>query len=505
MTGSHHDELVRLLREATVLASACHLMSWDQETMMPPAAAPARAEALALVSKLAHRRFIDPRIGERLAECEADPALAADERMAANLREIRRDYDRARKLPAELVAEMNRVGSQAVEAWKAARRDRDYELFRPWLEKQIDLNRRKADCLGSPPGGGPYDALLEDYEPGMTAGRLDAIFAPLRSELVPLIEAITATGYQPGRAPQELKIPRALQHELSMTMMKRVGLDPRASRLDSSTHPFSSSIAPGDLRITTRYRDDWFTDALGSTLHEAGHALYEQGLPRDDWWGQPLGEPLGLGIHESQSRLWENHVGRSRAFWEWALPVARGIIGPALDPFTADDLYRSVNGVRPHPIRVESDEATYNLHVLLRFDLERALLSGDLSCRDLPGAWNERMRSDLGLEVAHDGEGCLQDIHWAGGAVAYFPTYTLGSLYAAQFWEALRGEIDGLEGRLARGEFGALREWLQEKIHAHGRRYPAEELCRRITGRPLDHRALIRHLQAKFTAIYDLS
>jgi len=504
MSGPY-AELVRLLREAATVASAAHLMSWDQETMMPPASAPWRAEALALLSKLAHERFIDPRVGQRIAECEADPALAQDERLAANLREIRRDYDRARKLPASLVAEMNKASSEAVEAWKAARNDGDYELFRPWLEKQVALNRRKAECYGVPPGGDPYDALLEDFEPGMTAARLESLFAPLRRELVPLIEEIAAAGRGPSQAPQELHVPRSLQHKLNLKVMRRVGLDPRASRLDSSTHPFSTSISPGDLRITTRYREDCFTDSLGSTLHEAGHALYEQGLPRAEWWGQPLGEPLGLGIHESQSRLWENHVGRSRAFWEWALPEARAVFGPTLDGLTAEDLYRSVNAVRPHPIRVESDEATYNLHVLIRFDLERDLLRGDLSARDLPAAWNERMRRDLGLVIEDDSQGCLQDIHWSLGSLAYFPTYALGNLYSAQFWEALSAEIAGLDAQLARGEFGPLAAWLKKKIHVHGRRYPAEELCRRVTGRPLGHEPLMRHLRAKFTEIYELA
>jgi len=494
--SARYSELTSLLRRAATLRSVGELLAWDQETMMPAKAARFRAEELAAIAELAHQRMTEPRIGELLAECEADRALVVDPVVAANLRDVRRDYERVRKLPPDLVAEMTRTSSLALEAWKAARAADDFSAFRPWLERQIALARRKAEAYGPPPGGEPYDALLEDYEPGMTAAQLEALFGPLRDRLRPLIAELAAGDGRPT-ALETLVVPQERQRELNRFVLSRLGFDLDAGRLDVSTHPFSSGIAPGDTRITTRYRDDGFLDSLGSTLHEAGHALYEQGLPKDDGLGLPLAEPASLGIHESQSRLWENQVGRSRAFWTWALPEARRILGAALDPFDLDDFDRAVNRVRPSLIRVESDEVTYNLHVLLRFDLERALVRGDLAPADLPGAWNDRLHADLGLRVPDDRRGCLQDIHWSMGAFGYFPTYTLGNLYAAQLWGAAREMLPDLEPSIARGDFSLLLGWLRREVHAHGRRFPAGELCRRISGRPLDHAPLIGYLKAK--------
>jgi carboxypeptidase Taq len=283
---------------------------------------------------------------------------------------------------------------------------------------------------------------------------------------------------------------------------ERVGYDFQAGRLDTSTHPFTEGLGPGDTRITTRYGEDRFVDTLYSTLHEAGHGMYEQGLPKDILHGQPLAQAVSLGIHESQSRIWENQVGRSRAFWRWALPIAREVFGAPLEALSVDDLYRAVNTVRPHLIRVESDEATYNLHIMLRFDIERALLRGDLAVSDVPGFWNERMRRDLGLTVPDDRRGCLQDIHWASGAVGYFPTYTLGNLYAGQLWEAACRRVPDLEEGIGSGDFSGLLSWLREGIHRHGRRYAAAELCARLTGKPLNHESWLRYLEAKLRPIY---
>jgi carboxypeptidase Taq len=493
--STRYPELTTLLRRAATLRSVGELLAWDQETMMPAKAASFRAEELATIAELAHQRMTAPRIGELLGECEADPALASDPSIAANLRDLRRDYERARKLPPALVAELSQTSSLALEAWKAARKASDFSAFQPWLEKQIVLNRRKAEAYGPPPGGELYDALLEDYEPGMTATEIEALFGPLRDRLRPLVAELADAS---GPAPlEQLVLPQEQQRALNSFVLSRLGFDAEAGRLDVSTHPFSSGIGPGDTRITTRYRDDGFLDSLGSTLHEAGHALYEQGLPKETGLGQPLAEPASLGIHESQSRLWENQVGRSRAFWSWALPEARRVFGPALDPFDLDEVHRTVNRVRPSLIRVESDEVTYNLHVMLRFDLERALIRGDLAPAELPNAWNARLHSDLGLRVPDDRSGCLQDIHWSMGAFGYFPTYTLGNLYAAQFWSAAREALPGLESSIEHGEFQPLLAWLRREIHAHGRRFPAGELCRRISGRPLDHEPLIRYLKAK--------
>ena len=500
-----YAELCARLREAATLYSVGNLLNWDQETMMPPAAAPFRADELALIGRLAHERATTDEIGELLERCEASVELCSDPRIAANLREIRRDYDRARKLSPDLVAEMSQCSSQALEVWKIARERSDFASFRPWLERQVELNRRKAECYGVPADGELYDALVEDYEPGMTGRRLEAVFEPLREDLTPLIAEIAAAGRAPGRGPLQVEIPIPIQQAFNAEVLAALGFDTRAGRLDVSIHPFSGGIAPHDTRITTRYRTTHFPEALSSTLHEAGHGLYEQGLPKEEHWGEPLGESLGLGIHESQSRLWENQVGRSREFWIWALPLARRVLGPPVAPFDVDDLFGAVNIVEPGLIRVESDEATYHLHVMLRFDIERALLRGDLAVRDVPAAWNDRMKRDLGLDVPDDAHGCLQDIHWSMGSLGYFPTYTLGSLYAAQFWNAATRECPGLESGIVRGEFAPLLQWLREKIHRRGRQLPADQLCETLTGEKLTHRPLMRHLRNKLEPLYGLS
>ncbi len=500
-----YRELMIHLREAATLASVAELLGWDQETTMPAAASGFRAEELALISRLTHQRATSPRLGELLGRCESEPTIQDDLEAAANLREIRRDYDRASRLPEDLVAEISETNSRGMEAWKQARSANDFNYFLPWLEKQIRLNRRKAECVGFPPDGNRYDALLEDFEPGTTGASIEEIFRPLRQELTPLIEAVAVSRYRPDTTVHRMKLPLERQIEFNRRLLGGVGFDLEAGRLDVSAHPFSSGIAPGDTRITTRYREDHILDALGSTLHEAGHALYEQGLPKLEHHGQPLAEPISLGIHESQSRLWENQVGRSRAFWVWALPEAHRVFGTAFDGLTGDSLYEASNIVEPNLIRVDSDEATYNLHIMLRFDLERAMVLGDLAAKDLPGAWNERIQKDLGLVVPDDSRGCLQDVHWSMGAFGYFPSYTMGNLYGAQFWDSANAAIPDLEEQIAEGRFEILLRWLRKNIHGHGRRFPAAELCRRVTGKPLSHQPLMRYLDTKFRAVYRIA
>jgi carboxypeptidase Taq len=499
-----YDRLSTRLREIGTLSAIEALLGWDQETMMPPKAGSFRAEELSLVSRLLHDRRTDPALGELLGECEGDPAIAGDACRAADLRELRRDYGRATRIPSDLVAELSETSSRAMQAWKNARQENDFSSFLPWLEKQISLNRDKAECLGAPEGGEPYDALLEEYEPGMTASEAAALFDPLREALSSFLSEIAESPVRHDPGFVEAKVPVEAQQEFNLQVAKRLGYDLEAGRLDVSVHPFTEGLGPGDTRITTRYREDRPADALASTMHETGHALYEQGLPKDRLPGHPLSQAASMGIHESQSRLWENQVGRSRPFWEWALPLAREILGAPVESYSVDDVYRSVNAVIPKLIRVESDEATYNLHIMLRFDLELAMFRGDLSPRDLPAAWNDRMKRDLGLRVPDDRRGCLQDIHWSVGAFGYFPTYTLGNLYAAQMWEAARREILDLDRRIACGEFGSLLEWLRAGVHAHGRRYPAGELGRRITGAEPGYEPLLRYLEGKLRPIYRL-
>ncbi len=501
---SCYTDLGVLRREAATLGSIAGLVSWDQETYMPKGAAMARSEQMGLLARLGHERNTYPRLGELIGACESDASLMSDDRLAANVREMRRDYDLKTRLPAELVEELARVGSQAQEAWKLARGDSDFKAFQPWLEKMVSLTRRKGECLHA--GDGElYDALLDEYEPGATASEIESVFAPLRQRLSAFISDINTNGAPPSTAPLDTKIPAAQQHAFGLRVLKALGFDLSTGRLDVTTHPFCSGLAPGDTRLTTRYRDERFTDALYGTMHEGGHGLYEQGLPKTDaLFGTPLSDSISLGIHESQSRMWENLVGRSRSFWVWALPIANECFDNALSAYTPDDMVKAVNTSTPSLIRVEADEGTYNLHVMLRFELERALIAGDLSVSDVPGAWNERMKSMLGLDVPSDAKGCLQDVHWAFGLMGYFPTYTLGNLYASQFWEAILRDIPDLESGFERGEFAPLLTWLRTNIHAHGRQYRASDLCERVTGAPLSPEPLLRHLARRIRPAYGL-
>jgi carboxypeptidase Taq len=488
------------LRELALFSSSASVLGWDQETMMPPRAGELRAEQFAALGGLVHQRHTRAEVGDWLAACEADDHLLTDLRIAANLREIRREYDREVRLPESLVREIASTTALAQQAWRQARESSDFAAFAPWLEKVFHLSRQRADCLRAGTDSTRYDVLMDQFEPGAKAVELEEVFRDLRLRLTPLIaEIAAATPAEPPRT-QIGAIPVAAQEAFNRDVAKRMGFDFDAGRLDISTHPFCEGIGPGDTRLTTRYREDDFTDALSSTMHEAGHGLYEQGLPKDAHFGEPLAEATSLGIHESQSRLWENLVGRSRAFWRWVQPRAAAAFGAPLAGVSADDLFRAVNQLRPNLIRVDSDEVTYNLHIMLRFDLERALLEGGLAVADLPGVWNERIRSDLGLEVPDDRAGCLQDIHWSMGAIGYFPTYTLGNLYAAQFWSAAAREMPELDEEVERGEFGWLREWLRRNIHVFGRQFTASQLCMRATGEQLSADHFLRYVEGKFGA-----
>jgi carboxypeptidase Taq len=497
-----YDALTRHLREAALFATAANVLAWDQETMMPRGGAALRASQLAALSGLVHERHVSPQVGEWLALCESDSSLLEDERAAADLREIRRDYDRSVRVPSELVREITETTALAQQVWRDARERSDFPAFAPWLEKIVGLSRRRAEYLRAGGHEKLYDVLMDTFEPGARTDDIAAVFSELRSQLTPLIGEIAGAARRPNREVQRGDIPVHAQAAFNSRIAAAVGFDFEAGRLDVSTHPFCEGVGPGDTRLTTRYRTDLFADSLSSTLHEVGHGLYEQGLPKQEFLGQPLGTAASLGIHESQSRMWENMVGRSRPFWEWATPRAREAFGPPLEQLSPEQLYEAVNVVEPNLIRVDSDEATYNLHIMLRFDLERALLEGDLPIRDLPGEWNERIRADLGIEVPDDRRGCLQDIHWALGAIGYFPTYTLGNLYAAQLWDTLVESIPGLDEQMRHGEFSELLGWLKENVHRYGRQYSAAELCERATGSTLKAEPFIRYLSGKLRPLY---
>jgi carboxypeptidase Taq len=504
VASSEYQALRKELREAELLGSAAALLSWDQETMMPRRGTPLRGQQAGLLSQLVHERRTSERLGELLSRCEQDAELTSDPISSANLREIRRMYDQAVRLPSSLISEIAETTTNAQYAWRDARQDSSFESFSPWLEKIVKLSRSRAECLAREDTPDQYDALLDLYEPGARTSEIEHVFTDLRGRLAPLIQEVAGASTRPSDRIHHVPLPIPQQQAFNTAIASSVGFDFEAGRLDTSTHPFCQGIGPGDTRMTTRYTEVGFPDALSSTLHETGHGLYEQNLPKERYLGEPLGDHVSLGIHESQSRLWENLVGRSRPFWKWALPKARETFGSALDDFQVDEVYAAMNIVEPSLIRVDSDEATYNLHIMLRFDLERALLSGDLTVGDLPAAWNDRIRSDLGVEVPDDRRGVLQDVHWSMGAIGYFPTYTLGNLYAAQIWTAIRQQLPELDEQISRGEFAELLGWLKREIFQHGRRFTAPELCRRITGDSLSADPFMSYLEGKLRPIYGI-
>lgn len=502
MANTTYDRLCAHQRELALLTSAAELLEWDERTKLPPAGGEYRAEQISFLAGLVHQRRTAPQVGQWLAEL-ADSPLAADPHSdtGAVIRHVRRDYEKKTRLPQALVEELARLAVLGQQTWAEARRENDFGRFRPLLERTIELKREQAAAVGY--DDVPYDALLDDYEPDATTATVAPVLAALRGALVPIVDQIVAAGTAPPALPAR-PYPIGLQAALGRRVAEAIGFDFAAGRLDVTDHPFCTGLGPRDTRITTRYDQHSPLGGLFSTLHEAGHAIYDQGLPADDF-GLPTGEAVSLGIHESQSRMWENLVGRSHAFWEHFYPDAQATFGPVLEGVPLDDFYAAVNQVQPSLIRTEADEVTYNLHILVRFELEQALLEDQLPVADLPGAWNEKYREYLGIEPPDDAQGVLQDVHWAAGLFGYFPTYALGNLYAAQFFAAACGELGDLDAMFRRGEFLPLREWLRENIHRHGRRYSAAELAERVTGQPLSHDALVDYLRAKFTPLYGLA
>ncbi len=502
-TATAYEELIHAIKEANLLGSSAALLGWDQETLMPAGGLEHRSRQLAQIARMVHGMKTSPRIGELLAACESDQELRDEPAGAAavNVREIRREYDRNTKLPSSLVEELTRISSVARAQWAQARKNSSFADFKPWLEKIVELLRQKAACHGWAKGGEAWDALADGYEPGCTAKQVDDLFKPLRVKLVKLVGDLMGSGKGPVNAFNEIRLPIAAQEQFVRFVAGRIGFDFDRGRLDVSTHPFCSGTHCNDIRMTTRFHENNVNDALGSTMHETGHGIYEQNL-LEAHIGTPMGDAVSLGIHESQSRLWENQVGRSLPFWKWLFPKLRDHFGDAVGGLFLEQVYGGANIVKPDLIRVEADEATYNLHIMVRFEIERKLIAGDMSVDDLPGVWNARYKEYLDIDVPDDRRGCLQDIHWSLASMGYFPTYTLGNLYAAQFFEKAMQDIPDLYGQFEAGEFGALKRWLNEKIHHQGMRYHAADLCKVVTGQPPGADALMRHLEGKLRPLY---
>lgn len=494
--SSAFEILLAKLKRAHYLNSVESLLGWDEQVNLPPKSSDMRAEQMSLLAELTHEAASDGEIGKALDTLEAS-GETWDFDQQVILREARKDYDRVTKLPAEFVMEKARHASAAYHAWTKAKPADDFEGFAPYLEKHIELARREADYMGW--GDRPYDYAIDQHDPGFSAEKIDALFSELKVGLVPLVQKINASAVKARKS--ELKgFPVEAQRKFLEEVTAALGFDYERGRIDVSPHPFCSGSG-ADVRMTTRFDADDPLSSLFGSIHETGHGLYEQGLPQKDH-STPLGQHAGMGMHESQSRMWENQVGRSREFWQKFEPRYRELFGAKLTSFSAEDLYLAINAVEPTFIRVEADEIHYNLHIILRFELEKRLLSGDLAVADLPPAWGDLCEQLLGRRPANHAEGVLQDVHWSGGMFGYFPSYCLGNMIAAQNWVAAQAALPGLLDDFKAGEFGRLLAWLRTNVHSQGRRYSALELVERVTGEPLAPKRLLEYLEERYGALY---
>lgn len=488
------------LIEIAELRGALALLAWDQETNMPAGGSARRARQVALLSGIRHEKFVKE-FAPLLEEAEALDPKEMTERQRLGLVQLRRDVDRQLKLPKEHVMELSRISSESTHAWISARKEDDWSAFQPFLEKLLDLKKREAEYLGYE--SNPYDALLDNFDPGLKTTRLEEVFEGLKGKLKPLLEAIRQAP-QVEEAFLLQEVAEEVQLKFGEKVVEAMGYSFKSGRQDISAHPFTIAMAPSDVRITTAVQGNDIRTMLYSSVHEGGHAIYEQGLNEAEL-GWPASEACSLSVHESQSRLWENNVARTHEFWQHFSPQLKAMYPDQLGEHGAWDIYKAVNRVEPGLIRIHSDELTYHFHIILRFEIENDLVNGRISVADLPTIWNEKIKQYLGLDVPSNQKGVLQDIHWSFGNFGYFPTYSLGSLYAAQMMAAAERDLAGLKGNIQRGEFAPLKTWLNEKIHHPGRLYSAEELCTAVTGEPLNVDYFVDYAWAKFGGIYGLN
>ncbi|MBD0348081.1 MAG: carboxypeptidase M32 [Thermoleophilia bacterium] len=491
-------DLKQRLAEINDLSRAGSLLAWDQRVMMPPAAAAVRGEQLATVTSIVHERFTSPEVGRLLDELRPyEESLPYESDEASLIRVARRDFEKATRVPGELRGELARASASGYAAWQEARARADFELLRPALERNVELRHRYVECFA--PYDDPYDPLLDDYEPGMHAAEVTEVFDVLKPELKAIVADVARrdpveAGFLAG------SFPVGEQRQFALRVLERFGFDPTSWRFDDTVHPFASSMATTDIRLTSRYKPDRF-DGLFAAMHEWGHGIYEHGVdPALE--RTPLARGVSMALHESQSRLWENLVGRSRPFWRFFYPQLQEAFPEQFGSVDEEAFYRAVNRVEPSFIRVEADQVTYSLHIILRYELERELFSGALDVRNLPDAWNARMADYLGITVADDAQGVLQDVHWSGGGFGYFPTYALGNVVSLQVWERMLQDIADVDEQFARGEFRPLADWLREHLYRFGRKFTPKEALERVTGTALDPAPYIRYLRRKVAEIY---
>ncbi|MEI8016067.1 MAG: carboxypeptidase M32 [Nitrospira sp.] len=503
------NDLTTRLLEIQRINSAASLLSWDQETYMPAGGGEARAEQISTLQGIAHQKLVSPEIERLLAswldpetgETQDTPGETWDEPSRSLLREVWRDYSRAKKLPSDFVIKLSRECSLAQQVWAEAKENHAFSQFLPNLRTVLSLKREEAEYLGY--RDSPYNALLDVYEPGSTIEALRPLFAQIKGRLVPLLKKIQQSPIQIDDTILFHTFDQARQLEFGRMVLIAMGYDFERGRLDLSAHPFTTSFHPTDVRVTTRVHEHDLQSCLFSCIHEGGHGLYDQGLdPR--YFGTPLGDSVSLGIHESQSRMWENCVGRSRAFWRFFYPMLQQTFHHQLRSLDGEQFYAAINRVKPSLIRVEADELTYNLHIMLRFEIEQDLIEGRTRPEDLPGIWNRKMEEYLGIVPSNDAEGVLQDVHWSFGAFGYFPTYTLGNLYSVQFYEQAKLEIPHLEDEIAAGQLMVLQRWLGQKIHRWGRMFTPDHLSRRVTGKSLNPEPFLSYVEKKYGELYKL-
>lgn len=504
MRTNPYLELKEQLLGITHLGSLEGFLDWDLNVNVPSAGHRARAVMMGYIAGLKHDKFTSDKFKEVLAragELAGKGKLKEDEKRVVTI--TLADFEKAKKLPVEFVAEFAQLCGESNEVWIEARAKSNFKIFEPYLTRIVLAKRQEAEYLGYE--GSPYDALMDDFEPGLTSGFMSGIFIELKPFLVSLLDRIRRSKVKiNNKLFLSRKYEIVKQSEFIRMVVEKIGFDFCRGRMDVSIHPFCESVHPTDVRITTRFKErDFVNQALLSLIHEAGHGLYEQGL-LEEYFGTPLGEPVSLGIHESQSRLWENQVGKSLQFWSYFYPKLKQVFPRQLRDISLEQFYQAINVVEPGFIRVDADELTYNLHVAIRFEIEKDLIEGNLEVRELPDIWNRKMKEYFGLKVGNDADGVLQDSHWSAGLFGYFPTYTLGNLYSAQLFAAAKRQLPDLAGEIIKGNFMELREWLRSNIHVHGRRYSPKELILKATGNKPASVYLIDYLDRKYSDIYRL-
>lgn len=490
-SSTQYAEYASRMKKIADVRYASAVLQWDQETYLPPKGAAARSRQLATLNELAHQLFTDKDFGTLLQQLKGAALSPVEQK---NVELTWEDYEKQQKFSSAFIRQMSEAVSAAFYAWIESRKQNDFKIYEPALTKLIGLKIQEAELLGYK--GHRYDALLDQFEKGATVSLLDKVFDTVLSPLRQLMSEIRSRPQVDASFLQQ-HYSKTKQWEWGMYLVKELGFDLAAGRQDISEHPFTTNFSASDVRITTRIDEQDFANMTWSCIHEVGHALYEQGLP-DEYYGLPAGEYASLGIHESQSRLWENCLGRGKPFWRYYLPILKGYFPEQLSAVEVDQFVAAINKVEPSLIRTEADELSYHFHVFIRYSLEKELITGSVPAKDIPAYWNELYKNHLGVTVPDDLNGCLQDVHWSHGSFGYFPTYSLGSFYAAQFWTQVKQEVPGIEQRIEAGQTAGLLAWLREKVHAHGKMYTSEELCKKITGRGLDSSLFLDYLREKF-------